>query len=239
MKTMSRFVALVAVVSTMLGVLALPALAQPSVVVFTGTATVCATTVPTKTNAAGCPIKAGENQGLYLVGHPGGVGFPRLGLTQEKWMNRFGNYKFSNSNLVGGQPVNCVYINPLDPDFATSFPKTCNINAAGKLAPVMGIGAACGMSQGLAGVGNLTTPSNGGNAALTGVGWPASAGGTLPLTGTYTIVTPGAGKKGAAGNTGPLVGVVQAQGGAGCVKSPLTGDSGASTFNVVGVVAAI
>lgn len=90
------------------------------------------------------------------------------------------------------------------------------LDVCGKLGPVAGVGAACGMSEGSAGTGSVYEHS------LSDVKWPATAGGTLPVTGDV--------------DTGDenLVAVVQAQGGAACANS-----SGATQFTVVGVWAVL
>jgi hypothetical protein len=95
----------------------------------------------------------------------------------------------------------------------------CTISVAGELGPVAGVvGASCGVSNGYNGSGSYG-PNDGNHLNnVQGVGWVTSAGGTIPIT-SGTV------------NGTPIVGVVQAQGGAGCVGS------GATTFNVVGVIA--
>lgn len=105
-----------------------------------------------------------------------------------------------------------------------------DLEICGQLGDVLGIGAACGMSRGHGGTGSATVGTL--SAALSNVGWPATAGGTLPVTGRATV----AGK----GDV-QLTAVVQAQGGAACVGKG--GDksgngegngTGATSFAVVG-----
>jgi len=213
MKKALRMVALVGLMSMALGLMAVPALAA-DVVVFTGTAQVCGDTIAGKSTAAGCN-NASKAQGLYA---PGGDALRAPNVNPAKYTGRGGNWSF--------QSTDCNKINVT----TDSGLVACSINAAGKLAPVGGVlGAACGISNGNSGTGKYTA-ANGTNVDLTNVGWITSAGGTLPITGNYS----GAGKK---AGLGTLAGVVQAQGGAPCVKSPVTGDAGASQFTVIGVVA--
>jgi hypothetical protein len=91
------------------------------------------------------------------------------------------------------------------------------LNASGGLSPVANIGAACGMSHGHSGSGTA------GAYNLSNLGWVATAGGTLPVTGHYTV----------AGGSGPVVAIVQAQGGANCASNS------ANSFQVAGVFAAL
>lgn len=93
---------------------------------------------------------------------------------------------------------------------------SCSISVKGDLGPnAANVGASCGMSKGENGEGTYA-----GTHDVSNVGWETSAGGTIVLTsGDIDGV--------------PIVGLVQAQGGAGCVSG------GASTFNVVGVVAGV
>lgn len=93
------------------------------------------------------------------------------------------------------------------------------LNASGKLSPVAGVGAACGVSNGHSGTGSLT-----GGITLSDIGWVTSAGGTLPVTGHYV--------GSAATDSGPFVAVTQAQGGAACANA-----GGATSFTVVGAAA--
>ncbi|MGH2379269.1 MAG: hypothetical protein ACRDGT_12445 [Candidatus Limnocylindria bacterium] len=101
-------------------------------------------------------------------------------------------------------------------------PGGCIIDAEGTLGASNGVGPYCGMSSG-AGGGNSepssVTNSLGDVYTLTTIGWPATAGGTLPVSGTWTRPD---------GATGTLTAIVQAQGGAACATT------GATTFRVVG-----
>jgi hypothetical protein len=96
----------------------------------------------------------------------------------------------------------------------------CAIAVQGELGPVAGVvGASCGVSNGYNGSGSYGPADGNHSNNVEGVGWVASAGGTIPIT-SGTV------------NGTPIVGVVQAQGGPGCLGA------GATTFNVVGVIAA-
>lgn len=102
-----------------------------------------------------------------------------------------------------------------------------DLNACGALGAVAGIGAACGMSHGHSGSGDVDM-DNGEHVALSNVGWAATAGGTLPVAGRATPD----GKSDV-----QLLAVVQAQGGAGCISKD--GDDasktgGATVFQVAG-----
>lgn len=92
------------------------------------------------------------------------------------------------------------------------------LDVCGTLAPgASTLGASCGSSSG-SGQGQIQ-----GGPAIDSIGWPQSAGGTLPVVGS------------AGGQT--VVGVVQAQGGAGCVE--MKPADGATEFVVVGVAALV
>jgi hypothetical protein len=87
------------------------------------------------------------------------------------------------------------------------------LDAKGNLGPALGVlGAACGSSSGSDGAGTF------GHDSLSNLGWVATAGGTLPVTGNWNT-------------TGTVVAVVQAQGGAACASNS------ADSFTVVGVAA--
>lgn len=97
----------------------------------------------------------------------------------------------------------------------TGVPASGTLDASGDLGPIANVlGAACGASEGSNGSGTF------GHHSLTDLGWAATAGGTLPVTGNY--------------DGGVVAAVVQAQGGAACVS-----DAGAEEFQVVGVAALI
>lgn len=81
-----------------------------------------------------------------------------------------------------------------------------------------GVGASCGMSEGKDGRGTFA------GYTLSDVGWTTSAGGTLPVMGTWNNASNG--------HTGTLVALTQAQGGADCATA-----TGAKSFTVVGVTA--
>lgn len=101
----------------------------------------------------------------------------------------------------------------------TGVPVSGALNAGGGLSPVANIGAACGISNGHSGTGTFAGAYN-----LTDLGWASSAGGTLPVTGHYQKIG------GLATDSGPVVALVQAQGGSQCT-------TGATSFTVVGVSA--
>lgn len=95
---------------------------------------------------------------------------------------------------------------------------TGTLEASGQLGPVAGAaGAACGISNGHSGTGTFGADS------LSNLGWASSAGGLLPVTGTWT--------HGAA--SGDIVALVYATGGDKCVTN------NAETFTVVGVAALV
>ena len=97
----------------------------------------------------------------------------------------------------------------------TGVPVSGDLVADGDLGPIAGVlGAACGASSGTSGDGTFA------HHTLSDLGWAATAGGTLPVTGNY--------------DGGTVVAVVQAQGGAACVS-----DAGAEEFQVVGVAALV
>lgn len=209
-----KLAALAALMTMVLGLMALPAMAFDTVT-FTGTAQVCAETVEGKGNAPGCDDPKKKN-GLYA---PGGDVPHRVVTDESKYTDRYGNWSFES--------VTCSKINVTGGD---TGPVPCTIQASGELAPVADmVGAACGVSQGRNGTGTYTA-ENGTTKKLRNVGWVTSAGGTLPVTADYYDAT----KKGDKPSTGRLAGAVQAQGGAPCVKSAVTGKAGASQFVVVG-----
>lgn len=97
----------------------------------------------------------------------------------------------------------------------TGAPESGTLSAAGALGPIAGVlGAACGASSGSNGSGSF------GHHSLSDVGWAATAGGTLPVTGNY--------------DGGAVAAVVQAQGGVACTQP-----GGATSFQVVGAAALI
>lgn len=101
------------------------------------------------------------------------------------------------------------------------------LDACGYLKPeqvtTLGLGAACGISEGYDGIGQLHFDDV--SYQLSNVGWaPTSAGGTLPVTGDWDEIGGPA--------SGTFANIVQAQGGADCA-----GADGAKEFTVVGVAA--
>jgi hypothetical protein len=120
------------------------------------------------------------------------------------------------------------------PEHAGAFQTVANgagaLNACGQLGPVLGlVGAACGVSTGHSGFGRAAAGAF--SVKLTNVGWPTSAGGTLPVVADAQNGT----------ETGKAVALVQAQGGAACLgkSGNATSKSGGATgFTVVGVFAA-
>lgn len=104
------------------------------------------------------------------------------------------------------------------------------MDICGKLTDVAGIGAACGMSKGYAGVGKIySDPTNTDPIiGLNDVGWKASTAGTLPVIGRTNL----AGDKDA--KVGTLLAVAQAEGGVACF-SP----GGATAFVVTGVAVVV
>jgi hypothetical protein len=138
----------------------------------------------------------------------GGSGVPTAGV--------FGNgLRFPDPAQLGG--INGVWALGTT---VTGLPAGGALNICGELGQnAAGIGASCGMSEGRDGRGKF-----GANYTLSNVGWTTSAGGTLPVSGTWT--NPGN------GHTGTLVALTQAQGGSDCATA-----GGAKSFTVVGVTA--
>lgn len=89
--------------------------------------------------------------------------------------------------------------------------------ACGKLTSVAGVGAACGMSKGYDGDGDVNFDS-GDHIALDDLTWKVSVGGTLLVIGEVSDHA-----------VGTIIAAVQAQGGAGCVAA-----GGARDFVVAG-----
>lgn len=196
-----RILALVAAVAMMLGLMVLPASAGAGVGVFNGVASVGQT--------AGACSKAGPNT------NPSGAGLGLPGPNQN--INGFWR-------LVAVDALVLVQSNM--PNTVTDG----GLDVCGKLTDVAGVGAACGMSKGYAGVGHIfsdnanTTPIIG----LNDVGWKVSAGGTLPVIGRTNT----AGNK--AAKVGTLISIVQAQGGAACANP-----GGSNSFVVTGVAVVV
>ena len=199
---MKKIVLLAAVAALFVGMLGVPASADPiaGVGVFEGQAVVGK--VPgacTKGEPFTNPSGKGIGIPLDLAGTPKGPGEVHA-------------YWRLNTNLTGAGLDNTT---PSGPTF--------NLDACGKLRGVAGIGAACGMSNGYDGIGRLRSGSATGSvvAQFRDMEWPASVGGTLPVTGVAENT--------AKTKQGTLVAVVQAQGAAGCIAP-----NKAQSFQVVG-----
>lgn len=94
------------------------------------------------------------------------------------------------------------------------------IRACGQIDPVQGVGAACGMSAGNNGTGQVVFPSK--TVTLSGVGWDASAGSVFVVTGNASSNT---------GKTGALYAIVSAKG-ANCGDKTTQGKNGTTNFLV-------
>jgi len=151
-----------------------------------------------------------------------------------------------DEDTVDGDGLYLPGVNDADPGYyrlnatTVSAPgATGSINVCGELGavavPQVGdVGAACGMSRGHSGSGTASTSIPAQTLTLSNVGWPATAGGTLPIEGDYSVANA---KLVGGTNGGEIVGVVQAQGGANCVAGPHNTGQGAQSFTVVGVYA--
>jgi hypothetical protein len=89
------------------------------------------------------------------------------------------------------------------------------LNVSGRLGPVAGVGAACGMSRGHSGSGTA------GPYAFSNIGWPFTAGGVLPIQGQWSLFP----------KTGTLSAVARVEFGASCATS-----GGATAFSIVGAM---
>lgn len=193
-------------------------------VAFRGTAAVCVEeTFGPKPSAPGCPDE--KPQGMYHLGQPGGPNILGPGLrlnfaNTDKWTERHGNWQMESDE--------CTKFNPV----AEAMPVACALDLVGQLGPVLGIGAACGMSAGFGGNGRLES-DNDSVLYVSDLGWPFTVGGVLPVTGLYTV---GSGKNEQVEKPemGRVLGLVFAQGGLSCIKNPFSGEGGASQFNVMG-----
>lgn len=162
--------------------------------------------------------------GLYLA-DPTGTQYPN---------QRRGAWSFS---AQGPTTTSCVSLRALD---GAPVQRTCSIVVdGGEITPVAGIGAACGMSHGRNGSGTFTRYYVGGGTEvydLSDIAWTASAGGLIPVQGTYerngdsTVASMKADDR----RVGPLVGVAALQPMESCIDAS---GSGAENFTVVGVVA--
>lgn len=196
-----RLAAIIAAMGILLGLVALPAAANDVGVITGGAADIF--------KQGGC----GDNQG------GGGLGVPNLPTEPHK------NAFFELVTQV----------------VTTKGPAVLSI--CGKLGPILsntevdgvvehdGIGAACGSSKGYDGTGTLQYLAVNQTVQLSDVGWKASAGGTLPVTGRYTDAVKNKVDR-------LLVAEVQAQGATPCLSKTGTTDkdtgSGAESFAVNG-----
>lgn len=141
---------------------------------------------------------------------------------QGIWLPGFQNGTAGNTSNVTGN-IQGTY------DFGTVIQTlghgTGELHACGELDGAQNtVGAACGSSRsdGVA----LVTDDDSAHEVEADYTWEATAGGTLPITGTWSDT---------AGNSGTLVSVVQAQGGQDCFPAPVGSGNGAQNFQVVGV----
>lgn len=229
-----KLLAILATMAMTVGLTAVPASAStdPALVLFSGTALVCAPNNsgnPTGTPAGSCP--AGQS-GLYIPEGEDAI------QGSDKPRQRVGTWSFGSTGFFGGGVApDCFAVAPLKP-----FQGECGIGLIeGDLGPVLGIGAACGLSHGWDGggparLGSAMAPVQ--TLALTNVMWVTSAGGLLPFVGHYAVTGGSDPKKNGPGGSGksvgPLAGAVLAFGGSPCIKNPVDGDGGASEFNVIG-----